>query len=256
MLWITSVQQTFLHFWSSHHTTHSFYPLICSCHSPHALQIPLGSKFLTDLSTFKCLHFGMLYHTIFALILILLNLILFSHYLLLNSTSSWKLTFFFIPILLSLISLSLLDWPLGTLICACLSFIIHSISFILDPFICSTRFIYVCHIVCRNKLTGIHWIPVSFMMHSKSSSYHHIFHFTFSHFISSFVCHMHVVVWMRKKKLKKIKFVGRYLFLLNWNELNLFMILSYSNSLWWFLYIIISFTFIIKPTYIHASCGT
>ena len=61
----------------------------------NALQIPLGSKFLTDLSTFKRLHFGMLYyHTIFALILILLNLILFSHYLLLNSTNSWKLTFF------------------------------------------------------------------------------------------------------------------------------------------------------------------
>ena len=71
----------------------------------NALQIPLGSKFLTDLSTFKRLHFGMLYHTTFALILILLNLILFSHYLLLNSTSSWKLTFFFIPILLSLSSL-------------------------------------------------------------------------------------------------------------------------------------------------------
>ena len=28
---------------------------------------------------------------------------------------------------------------------------------------------------------------------------HHIFHFTFSHFFSSIVCHMHVVVWMRKK---------------------------------------------------------
>ena len=38
-----------------------------------ALQIPLGSTFLTDLSTFKLLHFGMLYHTIF--ILILLDLI-------------------------------------------------------------------------------------------------------------------------------------------------------------------------------------
>ena len=70
----------------------------------NALQIPLGSKFLTDLSTFKRLHFGMLYYTIFALILILLNLILFTHCLLLNSTSSWKLTFFFIPILLSLSS--------------------------------------------------------------------------------------------------------------------------------------------------------
>ena len=66
-------------------------------------NLSLGSKFLTDLSTFKLLHFGMLYNTIFALIL--LNLILFSHYLLLNFTSSWKLTFFFIPILLSLASL-------------------------------------------------------------------------------------------------------------------------------------------------------
>ena len=27
-------------------------------------------------------------------------------------------------------------------------------------------------------------------MHSKSSSYHNISHFTLSHFISSFVCHM------------------------------------------------------------------
>ena len=36
----------------------------------------------------------------------------------------------------------------------CLSFIIHSISFILDPFICSPRFnLLFCHIVCRNKLT-------------------------------------------------------------------------------------------------------
>ena len=86
------------------------FPALCN-----ALQIPLGSKFLTDLSTFKRLHFGMLYHAIFALILILLNLILFSHYLLLNSTSSWDLTFLFIPILLSL-SLSQLYWPLGTLI--------------------------------------------------------------------------------------------------------------------------------------------
>ena len=104
-LQVTSVQQTFLHFWSSHHTTNSFYPLICSCHSPTPFKSPIGSKFLTDLSTFKLLHFGMLYHTIFALILILLSFILFSHYLLLNSTSSWKLTFSFIPILLSLASL-------------------------------------------------------------------------------------------------------------------------------------------------------
>ena len=32
-LQVTSVQQTFLHFWSSHHTTNSIYLLICSCHS-------------------------------------------------------------------------------------------------------------------------------------------------------------------------------------------------------------------------------
>ena len=53
------------------------------------------------------------------------------------------------------------------------------------------------------QCVGISWhelieFLVSFMTHLKSSSYHHIFHFTFSHFISSFVCHMHVVVWMRK----------------------------------------------------------
>ena len=36
------------------------------------------------------------------------------------------------------------------------------------------------------------------MMHVKSSSYHHIFHFTFSHSISSFVCHSHAIL-MRKK---------------------------------------------------------
>ena len=32
-----------------------------------------------------------------------------------------------------------------------------------------------------------------------SCQYRHIFHFTFSHLMSSFVCHMHVVVWMRTK---------------------------------------------------------
>ena len=71
-----------------------------------ALSFGTNSQWtLDDLVTSTSLHFGMLYHTIFALILILLNLILFSRYLLLNSTSSWKLTFFFIPILLSLASL-------------------------------------------------------------------------------------------------------------------------------------------------------
>ena len=103
-LQITSVQQTFL--LSDLLTIHQLVlPAHLQLSLSNALQIPLGSKFLTDLSTFKRLHFGMLYHTIFALILILLNLILFSHYLFLNSTSSWKLTFFFIPILLSLSSL-------------------------------------------------------------------------------------------------------------------------------------------------------
>ena len=103
----------------------------------------------------------------------------------------------FLSSLAYLLSTGLTPWNFDL---ACLSFIIHSISFILDPFICSTRFNFMfCHIVCRNKLTGIQWIPVSSMMHSKSSSYHHIFHFTFPHCISSFVCHMHVVVWMRKK---------------------------------------------------------
>ena len=102
----------------------------------NALQIPLGSKFLTDLSTFKRLHFGMLYHTIFALILILLNLILFSRYFLLNSTTSWKLTFFFIPILLSLSSLYWSD-PLELRFGP---FVIHFSFHILHPFICSTRF--------------------------------------------------------------------------------------------------------------------
>ena len=98
----------------------------------------------------------------------------------------------FLSSLAYLLSTGLTPWNFDS---ACFSFIIHSVSFILDPFICSTRFNFMfCHIVCRNKLTGIQWIPVSFMMHSKSSSYQHIFHFTFSHFISFFVCHMHVVV--------------------------------------------------------------
>ena len=52
-----------------------------------ALQIS-HAKFMTDHSTFKLLLFGMLYPTIFALILILLKPILFSRYLLLNFTSS------------------------------------------------------------------------------------------------------------------------------------------------------------------------
>ena len=45
--------------------TTPYNPLVLPAHLQlslsNALQIPLGSKFLTDLSTFKRLHFGMLY---------------------------------------------------------------------------------------------------------------------------------------------------------------------------------------------------
>ena len=93
--------------------------------------------------------------------------------------SSWKLTFFFSPIVFNL---SLYHCPPWNFDPACLSCIIHFIFFIIDPFIGSTRYRLICFnllffIVCRNKLTWIHWILVSFMMHSKSPSYHHIFHF-------------------------------------------------------------------------------
>ena len=86
------------------------YPLICMLSLPTPFHVHLGLKFLTDLSTFKLLLSGMLYHTIFVLIIILLKLILFSRYLLFNFTSSWKLTFFFIPIILSLLSTGLTPW--------------------------------------------------------------------------------------------------------------------------------------------------
>ena len=124
---------TFLHFWSSHHTTNSFYSLICSCHSPTPFWIPLGSKFLTDPSTFKRLH----------------NLECSTTPSSLSFFSIWfsSLAIFSIPqaaknspfsSFLSVLSLSSLycDWPLGTLIWPVCRFIIHSISFILDPFIC------------------------------------------------------------------------------------------------------------------------
>ena len=129
-----------------------------------------------------------------------------SHFLLSLSSSQFhkqlKTHLFFILILLSLLLLStgLTLWNFNP---ACSSFIMHSISFILDPFICSTRFnLLFCHIECQNRLKWIYWILASFVKHLKSSSYHHIFHFTFSHFISSFVCHMHVVLNEEKIKLK------------------------------------------------------
>ena len=68
-------------------------------------NILLLQNTITNISSWMASNFGMFYHTIFALILILLNLIIFSHYLLLNSTSNQKLTFFFILIFLSLSSL-------------------------------------------------------------------------------------------------------------------------------------------------------
>ena len=68
-------------------------------------NILLLQNTISNISSWMASNVGMFYHTIFALILILLNLIIFSHYLLLNSTSNQKLTFFFILILLSLSSL-------------------------------------------------------------------------------------------------------------------------------------------------------
>ena len=132
----------FSHLLTSHFNTTNLPPfLIFSPHNQlvlpaplqlslsNALPIPLGSKFLTDLSTFKLLLFGMFYHTIFVLTLILLKPILCPHYLLLNFTSSLKLTFSFIPILLSL-SIYWTD-PLELWSGLLMSFIIHFTSFIL-----------------------------------------------------------------------------------------------------------------------------
>ena len=158
-------------------------------------NILLLQNTITNISSWMASNIGMFYHIIFAPILILLNLIILSHCLLLNSTSNQKLTFFFILIFLSLSSLYWTDslelW-FGLFVIHYSFHIPHHRSVhLLNSF-------YVCHIVCQNILTGIQWIPVSFMMHSKSSWYHHIFQFTFSHFISSCVCHMHVGVWMRK----------------------------------------------------------
>ena len=68
-------------------------------------DILLLQNTITNISSWMASNVGMFYHTIFALILIFLNLIIISHYLLLNSTSNQKLTFFFILIFLSLSSL-------------------------------------------------------------------------------------------------------------------------------------------------------
>ena len=68
-------------------------------------DILLLQNTITNISSWMASNVGMFYHTIFALILIFLNLIIISHYLLLNSTSNQKLTYFFILIFLSLSSL-------------------------------------------------------------------------------------------------------------------------------------------------------
>ena len=60
---------------------------------------------ITNISSWMASNVGMFYHTIFALILILLNYTIFSHYLLLNSTSNQKLPFIIIRFFLSLSSL-------------------------------------------------------------------------------------------------------------------------------------------------------
>ena len=83
----------------------------------------------------------------------------------------------------------LLDWPLGTLIWS----ICHSLFI---PYRSSSIrssaqlvFILCCHIVCRNKLTGIQWIPVIIEFLSASwctQNLPHIITFSISHFHTSF----------------------------------------------------------------------
>ena len=137
-LQVTSVQQTFLHFWSS-----PYNQLVLPAHLQlslsNALQIPLGSKFLTDLSTFKRLHFGMLYHTIFALSFSFFSISFSSLAIFFSIPQAAENSLFssFLSSLAYLLSTGLTPWNFDL---ACLSFIIHSISFILDPFICSIRF--------------------------------------------------------------------------------------------------------------------
>ena len=184
-LQITSVQQTFLRFWSSHHTTNSFYPLICSCHSPtpfkslYRLKISYRSFYFqapalwNALPTPSSLSFSF-FSISFSSLAIFFSIPQAAE----NSPFSS-----FLSSLAYLLSTGLTPWNFDM---ACLSFIIHSISFILDPFICSTRFnfMFVIAIVCRNKLTGISWQWISCQLHDALKIlliYHHIFHFTFSH---------------------------------------------------------------------------
>ena len=103
-------------------------------------DILLLQNTITNISSWMASNVGMFYHTIFALILIFLNLIIISHYLLLNSTSNQKLTYLissFLSSLAYLLSTGLTPWNFDS---AFLSSISHSVSLIIDPFICSTRF--------------------------------------------------------------------------------------------------------------------
>ena len=144
------------------------------------------------------LHFGMLFHTIFALIL--LNLILFSHYLLLNSTSSWKLTFFFIPILLSLASLywtDLLELWYGL-------FVIHYSFHILHPRSVSSAqlLLILClsYSVSADKLTGI---PLnSCQLHDALKIFLISSHFPFHIFTLHFIfCLSHACCCLNEEKI-------------------------------------------------------
>ena len=78
----------------------------------------------------------------------------------------------FLSSLTYLLSTGLTSWNFDL---TCLPFIIHSISFILDPLICSTRFNFMfCHIVCWNKLTWIHWILVVLFLRTYIFTHRHV----------------------------------------------------------------------------------
>ena len=136
-LQITSVQQTFLHFWSSHHTTNSFYPLICSCHSPTPFKFLKVQNFwqiflLSSACTLECPTTpSSLSFSFFSISFSSLT-IFFS----IPQAAENSLFSSFLSSLAYFLSTGLTPWNFDL---ACLSFIIHSISFILDPFICSTR---------------------------------------------------------------------------------------------------------------------
>ena len=139
---VTSVQQTFLHFWSSHYTTSSFYPFHLQLSLPsNSSRLKISDIFLLLSScSLECsttpssLSFSVIFSKPFSSLTIIHNF-----------TSSWKLTLFFIPFLLSLY----LYWadPLKLWSGLFMWFIIHFTSFI-----CSTRY----HLIF-SKRVGISW---------------------------------------------------------------------------------------------------